>query len=126
MGISTKAVIGGSLVVASGSIVITQQRELVLTPVPVGPSPLRFHFVFDTLPGSPATYNIIPTGQNIYRITLFNFDGGIDIGVTSPLSVGTIASRALSLSFVAHSIGEGSGIIRVLTYTFTLDGEQDV
>jgi hypothetical protein len=127
-----KVLIGGNLVVASGSIIIPHGLEASITPIPIGAAPLTFRFAFTGDGGAPS-YRIEPISggilnplTNAFRVSLINFDNSLGQAVTAPIAVGTIANRQLSLIFAAYLIGQPHAAVRILHYTFTLAGEQDV
>lgn len=128
-----KVVIGGNLVVASGSIIVQPGLEASITPIPVGTNPLTFRFAFAS-DGSPSpSYRIesvfgglLNSNPNTFRVVLTNFDNSLGQAVTAPIAVGTVANRQLSLIFASYLIGQPSAAVRVLHYTFTLSGEQNV
>jgi hypothetical protein len=126
---ASKATVGGNLVVASGSAILTSGQELTVVPFVAGYSPLTFRFSFAN-PGGDSSYRIDPAGilvnPNAFRVVLNNFNNSLGQGLTSPILVGTIANRQLYLAFAAYMIGQAPTPLHVLHYMFTLSGEQDV
>jgi hypothetical protein len=131
---AAKVSVGGNLVVASGSILAPAGQNIAITPVPTGPGSLKFTFVFQN-DGGAATYKIEPDSVGILnalapssavRVILNNFDNSLGQGITTPIWVGNVGLRPLYLVFATYLIGQMPNILRLLHYTFTLTGEQDV
>jgi hypothetical protein len=125
MGDQSKTLIGGNVVVASGTVVIPDGATAQIIPVNVGLNPLTFQFAFETNGLLPTQVVLTVLVGNLYQVTVRNFDSQIGNALIEPMQAGAIGGRRLFLNLAVHPIGQQK-TIRLLTYTFTLEGAGNV
>jgi hypothetical protein len=121
----SKIVIGGNIVIASGSLVVPDDTVLTIAPINVGISPLVFEFGFETNALLPVQVTAINLPNNRVRLAIRNFDQQGGASLIEPLACGSIANRQLSVYLAIHTIGPQK-VVRVVTYTFMLAGDANV
>jgi hypothetical protein len=126
--LNPKIIVGNDFVVASGSLCFPASQTITLEPIPLGQSALSLELVFetDTTQGQIIYPKVIP--PTVVRLRILNFDNALGTATTKPVEIGWVGEprRKMFMYLVARLIGTATDGVRLLDYTITAEGRQDV
>ena len=116
--LDVKITVGGSSILASGSLVSTANQTIEFHPFPSPIDTYKISLVFKVDFAGPPSFNSVIVDNSHYSITAVNAWGPAVSSTKVPIYVANYLGRKILFHFATSTIGEGNTATRLVHYVF--------